>query len=103
MICIDGVTNLAGEKHSLSVKLGELRGVVQKVTRPKPPTDLGREIAEFFSNLMLEKEFQKTEKDEFKYLVFQLTKFLQDICLASAKSGQNFELTQKKYSKIQMY
>jgi len=57
LICVDGVTNLTGEKHSLSVKLSELRGVVQKVTRPKSPTDLGREIAEFFSNLILEEEF----------------------------------------------
>nr|MBC8285396.1 hypothetical protein [Nitrospinota bacterium] len=63
---IQGTKQTLAENDKLSVQLNEMAAVIQKGVRVTPPTDLDKEILEYFDRLILEKDFVGGEKDMVK-------------------------------------
>lgn len=72
-VCIQGICDLLADEDPLLGKLNSLKDVVKKVLRPARPQGLVVELGEHFAKLKLEKDFSRTETDELKQIILELS------------------------------
>jgi diguanylate cyclase len=84
----EGICSLLTEPDPLREKLTGLTHVLKKAIRPKPISDMGKEIKDFFSRKKLEDAFRSTERNEMKQILVDLTQVLKDTVDSSGGFGE---------------
>ena len=85
---VEGICSLLAEADPLRDKLDNLTLVLKKAVRPKPASDLGKEIQDYFVRKKLEDGFRVTERTEMKQILVDLAQILKDMVTSTGGFGE---------------
>lgn len=88
MASVEGICLCLEETDPLRDKLNSLSQVLKKAIRPKPISDLGKEIQDYFIRKKLEGDFRSTERAEMKQIFVDLTEVLKEVAVSSGGFGE---------------
>ncbi|OGW14626.1 MAG: hypothetical protein A3K09_04390, partial [Nitrospinae bacterium RIFCSPLOWO2_12_FULL_47_7] len=84
---LDGICSLLSDDDAFRAKLGNLNQVLRNSIRPKPLSEMGKEINDYFVRKKLEEDFRQAERGELKQLVVDLTQVLKEMHVSSDGFG----------------
>jgi diguanylate cyclase (GGDEF)-like protein len=94
LVCIDGICSQIPDDESLNIELDKLSQVISKVASKKS-TDLTQEIAGYFKEKTLEKQFQATVKKATKGIALDMAFSLKETLIVVGSFDQTLDRCHK--------